>query len=234
MSNDNIYDDDALEYRSIYTGAILAMLLGLLSASILFNASGSLQYTLLLAPIPIVGFFISLSALKTIREAPEVFTGKKLAMAGLLMSVSFLLIGIGSSTFIYLTEVPDGYIRTSFLDMKPDEADILSRNLVPEDIEELLKLKQKVFIKGFIRPDSITYTENINNFLLVRDNNQCCFGDPSAVKFFDQVRVQLEPGMTTDYHAGLFRIGGTLSIGPGNSEYGTPLTYKIAADYVKD
>ena len=232
MSNENIHDDDALEYRSIYTGAILAMLLGLLSSAILFNASGSLQYTLMLAPIPIVGFFISLSALKTIREAPEVFTGQKLAMAGLLMSVSFLVIGVGSSTFIYLTEVPDGYIRTSFLDMKPDEADMLSRDPIPKEIEELIT--EKVFIKGFIRPDSITYTENINNFLLVRDNNQCCFGDPSAVKFFDQVRVQLEPGMTTDYHAGLFRVGGTLSVGPGNPEYGTPLTYKIAADYVKD
>ncbi len=231
MNNENI-NNDILEYRSIYTGAILAMLLGLLSSVILFNPNGSLQYTLLMVPIPVVGFLIALSALKVIREAPEVFTGKNFANIGLLLSSVFLVLGVGSSSYVYLTEVPDGYSRASFLDMKPSEAEMLSRDLIPQEIEELLD--NKVFIKGFIRPDSITYTENINNFLLVRDSNECCFGDQSTVKFFDQIRVQLSPGMTTDYHAGIFRVGGTLSVGPGDPEFGTPLTYKLTADYVKE
>ena len=45
--------------------------------------------------------------------------------------------------------------------------------------------------KGYIRPGSATSRTNIDNFLLVRDNNQCCFGDLSKVKYYDQMVVQI-------------------------------------------
>ena len=39
--------------------------------------------------------------------------------------------------------------------------------------------------------------------------------------------------MTTDFNRGVFRLGGTLKVGPGNPELGTPLTYYLEADHVE-
>lgn len=224
-------NDAMLEYRSIYTGAILGLLLGLLSIAILFVAGTDLQRTLMLIPIPLAGVFVSISALRTIAAAREVYTGENFAKIGLSLSLLFLIGGVSYSSFIYATEVPDGYARTSFLEMKPSESDFVNRDVIPDEIKDLLG--KPVFLKGYIRPDSIKYKQNFDNFLLVRDNQECCFGDASKVKFFDQVNIQLDTGMTADYHPGLFRIGGVLAIGPGDPTQGTPLTYKIKADYLK-
>ncbi|MEO0529944.1 MAG: hypothetical protein AAF266_05120, partial [Planctomycetota bacterium] len=84
-----------------------------------------------------------------------------------------------------------------------------------------------------IRPDSVKFNKNLTDFLLVRDNEQCCFGDLSKVQFFDQIQIDLEPGLTTDFNRGIFRVGGQLTVGRGDPSMGTPLTYKLAADYVK-
>ena len=44
--------------------------------------------------------------------------------------------------------------------------------------------------------------QHIKKFLLVRDNNQCCFGDLSQVKYFDQMAVNLTGPLTLDYSHG--------------------------------
>ncbi len=224
-------NNEMLEYRSIYTGAILGLLLGLLSIAILFVAGSDLQQTLMLVPIPLAGVFVSISAIRTIASAREVYTGENFAKIGLALSLLFLIGGVSYSSYIYATEVPDGFARISFLEMKPSEADFVNRDVIPDEIKDLLG--KSVFIKGYIRPDSIKYKQNFDNFLLVRDNQECCFGDASKVKFFDQVSIQLDTGMTTDYHPGLFRVGGVLTIGPGDPTQGTPLSYRIKADYLK-
>ena len=224
--------DDSQQAGAVYTNAVLAMLLGLLSCTILFNDTGSLSYALLRAPVPIIGIFVSLSVLKAVREAPEGTKGRGLALLGLLMSGGFLAFGVAFGAVTHFTEVPNGYERTTFEAMKPTPAEEKREQPVTDALEQLIN--KKVFIKGYIRPDSVAYIENINKFLLVRDNKTCCVGDEAMVQFFDQVQVELVPGMTTDYHNGLFRIGGTLTVGPGNPRFNTPLTYQIKADYVRD
>lgn len=226
-------DEEALDYRSVHTFAVLGPLLGLLSAVMLFTAQTSPEWTVPLAPIPIAGLIASLVSLRAIAAAPELYTGAPLARAGAGLSLLFLVGGLGYSGYVYATEVPDGYARTSFFAMKPSEADIVDRKPIPDDVMKLLRKEEPVFIKGYIRPDSIKFQKNLKSFLLVRDNQQCCFGDLSKVQYFDQVQVNLATGLTTDYHSGLFRLGGKLKIAPGDPQLGSPLTYQLDADFVK-
>jgi hypothetical protein len=226
-------EDDALAYRSVHTGAVLGLLLGVLSGATAFTAGTSFEVTLALAPIPLLALVVSLVALRSVRANPEQYTGAPMAVLGAALGAAFLALGIGYGGYVYATEVPDGYTRTSFLEMKPSEADVVNREFIPAPVSDYVREGVPVFIKGYIRPDSIKYTENISDFLLVRDNQECCFGDLSKVQFFDQIKVSLAPGMTTDFSRGLFRVGGRLKLGPPDPELKTPITYYLDADYVK-
>ena len=225
--------NEAFEYRAVHVAAVLGLLIGVLSSVISFTAGAGIESTLLLAPIPLLGLFVSLYALRAINAAPEVYAGDRLAAAGALLSGMFMLYGVGYGSYVHATEVPDGYTRTSFTSMKPSPDDVVNRKLIPTEVEQLIRDGEKVFIKGYIRPDSTPYKQNISKFLLVRDNQECCFGDMNKVKYFDQVQVLLASGLTTDFSRGLFRVGGVMKIQPGNPQLGTPLTYTLDADYVK-
>ena len=85
--------------------------------------------------------------------------------------------------------------------MRPDELQERNGQVVPPEIAALDG--KRVFIKGYIRPDSITVSKGINRFLLVRDNNQCCFGSLSDVKYYDQIDVdddRLKDGRLFERH----------------------------------
>jgi hypothetical protein len=91
---------------------------------------------------------------------------------------------------------------------------------------------KNVFIKGYIRPDSISVSKGIKEFLLVRDNNQCCFGDLSKVYYYDQIYVEMVGSRTVDYSQGVFRMGGILKIEPQNIGRGATATvFSLKADY---
>ncbi len=225
--------EEPLEYRSVHTFAVLGLLIGLVSVVVLFVARVSLESTVLLAPIPLAGIVISILALRGIQAAPDLYTGRPLAQAGAVLSALFLVTGLGYAGYVYATEVPDGYARTSFIEMKPTEADTVNGDYIPPEVAEYIQKGEPIFIKGFIRPDSIKFKQNLNNFLLVRDNQQCCFGDLSKVMYFDQIQVNLGTGLTTDYHSGVFRLGGKLKVAPGDPRVGTPLTYELDADFIK-
>ena len=75
---------------------------------------------------------------------------------------------------------------------------------------------------------------NVSEFLLVADNNQCCFGPLNTVKYHDQIDVQLEAPLRTDYSTRLFRLGGKLYINPENALRGPghPV-FKLIANYLQ-
>ncbi|MEZ6148897.1 MAG: DUF3299 domain-containing protein [Pirellulaceae bacterium] len=70
-----------------------------------------------------------------------------------------------------------------------------SRSLLTQDIEELDK--KTVRIRGYILPASVFKQSGIEEFVLVRDNMECCFGPGAAL--FDCIIVQMEPGKTADF-----------------------------------
>lgn len=226
-------EDPALDYRSVHTPAVLGLLLGMLSIVVTFTASTDLDTTVMLLPIPIAGLVVSVVSIRKINAAPDLYTGLPMAQLGAGLSALFLAIGAGYGGYVYSTEVPDGYTRTSFLELKPSEQDMVNRELIPDQIKEYITSGETVFIKGYIRPSSITFQQNLKEFLLVRDSNECCFGDITKVKFFDQLQVNLGTGLSTDFNRGLFRVGGVLTVGPGDPKAQTPLTYKLSATYVK-
>jgi hypothetical protein len=173
---------------------------------------------------------VSLRSWARIRRESEQFTGSWLAMAGFVLSLAFLMIGLGYGGFVYATEVPDGYERISFDRMKPNEVQARGGVAVPPEIADLDG--KRVFIKGYIRPDSVAVTRGIDRFLLVRDNNQCCFGDLSKIKYHDQIDVDMEGPLRVDYSQGVFRIGGVLKIRPENVALGpTAPVFSLKADY---
>lgn len=224
--------DETMQYRALHSGALVGLLLGLVSVTTLIVAADSLQYCIAAALIPAMGILVSSFSLAKIRRESEQYTGRWMAVAGLALSLTFLIAGLGYGGYVYATEVPDGYSRISFNGMRPDELQERSGFAIPPEIAELDG--KKVFIKGYIRPDSITVSKGINRFLLVRDNNQCCFGSLSSVKFYDQMDVRMMDSRTVDYTNGVFRMGGILRLAPENVVRGPEFpVFTLEADYAQ-
>ncbi len=220
------------EYRAFSTSAIASAIFGALSLLMIVAGRDSLESALMLCPIPIIGLILGVRSLSAIREAPDQLSGKKFAIAGIVLSLIGLIAGLSYAAMVHATEVPEGATRTSFYDLRPTEKDERAGIPIPKEIQKLDG--QRVFIKGYFRPDSSPTTRNVRRFLLVRDNNQCCFGDQQNVKYYDQVLVDFVDNKTTDYKSGLFRIAGTLRLQPRNLLSGSQMpVYFIQADYVQ-
>lgn len=223
--------EDTLQYRALHTGAVVGFVLALmLSVFTIISAGGSPEACIMVAALNAVPLSVCLWSLGRMRREVDLYTGRPLAVIGLIISAASLFGGVGCGSYVYATEVPDGYTRISFGGMKPDEIQQRGSVLVPPDIAALDG--KKVFIRGYIRPDSISVSKGIDRFLLVRDNNQCCFGDISTIKYYDQIDVDMEGSRRVDYHDGIFRMGGVLRVQPENLGKGPGVpVFSLKADY---
>jgi hypothetical protein len=224
--------EEPLQYRALYSGSIVGLALGVLSVFTVVTAASSFQACLLVTPLPVLGMFVSLRSWAKIRHESDQYTGGKLALAGFVLSLVFLVTGVGYGATLYVSEVPDGYVRISFDEMKPDELEERAGLIVPPDIAALNG--KHVFIKGYIRPGSAPVRTGIDRFLLVRDNQQCCFGDLSKVKYHDLMAVQMVGSLRVDDTSQILRLGGILHIFPQNLQYGPGYpVFTLSADYVQ-
>jgi len=224
--------DDDFQYRPLLPGAVASLVLALLSQLIFLAGRDSLQAALMLCPLPLAGLVVGLRSLRRIRESEGQIGGRRLALAGVTLATLSLAAGLGFAGYVHATELPEGYQRTSFLELMPVEADVRAGRAVPAEV--LALNGKKVFIKGYMRPDSTPVSRNVKRFLLVRDNNNCCFGDLSTVKFYDQIGVVVGEGIRLDYRQGLFRIGGVFRVRPENvASGGEQLVFTLDADYAR-
>ena len=69
------------------------------------------------------------------------------------------------------------------------------RKMLPAEVEELEG--RKVKLRGYILPSTLFKETDIDQFVLVRDNQECCFGPGAAL--FDCVIIEMVPGKTTDF-----------------------------------
>jgi hypothetical protein len=223
--------DDTLQYRALHTGAVVGFVLSLLLLVFtIISAGNSSEACIMVSALNAAPLGICLWSLGRIRREPELYAGRPLALIGLMISAACLVGGMSYGGYVYATEVPDGYTRISFGRMKPDEIQERGNVKVPPEIAALDG--KKVFIKGYIRPDSITVSRGIDRFLLVRDNNQCCFGDISTIKYHDQIDVDMVGSRRVDYHQGVFRMGGVLRIDVANLAKGPGRpVFSLQADY---
>jgi hypothetical protein len=221
---------EAIQYRALHTGAIVGLVLGVLSIFTLISAASTLEACLLVTPIPVLGMFVSLRSWAKIRRESDQYTGAPLALGGFALSLLFLVTGVGYGGYVYATEVPDGYERISFESLRPTEVQERGGVLIPPEVQALDG--QRVFIKGYIRPGSAPVRTGIERFLLVRDNNQCCFGDISKVKYFDQLAVQITSSDRVEDTLQILRMGGILRIHPENLALGSGYpVFSLQADY---
>ena len=59
--------------------------------------------------------------------------------------------------------------------------------MLPKKIEDLKG--QKITIRGYILPTSVFQREGIKQFILVRDDKECCFGPMAAI--YDCMRIDI-------------------------------------------
>ena len=99
---------------------------------------------------------------------------------------------------------------------------------------------QKVKLRGYILPSTLFKETNIDQFVLVRDNQECCFGPGAAL--FDCVIIEMLPGRTTDFVTRPVTVEGKFKIDTEKYKYpgGTGprgashfAIFKIAGESVK-
>ena len=101
------------------------------------------------------------------------------------------------------------------LKFEMEKEDPFERSLLTPEIEELDG--KPIRIRGYILPQSVFSQKGFNRFVLVRDNQECCFGPGAAL--FDAIVVEMEPGKTADYNIFPVAVEGKFRIkelkGPG-------------------
>lgn len=71
--------------------------------------------------------------------------------------------------------------------------DDFKREMLPPEIEELKD--QRIRIRGYMLPTA--QAKGLKVFVLVRDNQVCCFGPGAAL--YDCILVEMQPGKTANY-----------------------------------
>lgn len=87
--------------------------------------------------------------------------------------------------------------------------------MITKDIKELNN--KVVKLRGYILPSTLFKETDISQFVLVRDNQECCFGPGAAL--FDCVIVEMVPGKTTDYETFPVTVHGKLKIDTKKYKY---------------
>jgi len=105
------------------------------------------------------------------------------------------------------------------------------RSMITESIEALNK--KTIQIRGYILPASVFRQSGIEEFVLVRDNMECCFGPGAAL--YDCIIVQMEKGKTAEFSTRPIAVKGKFEIEEfiypdGNGHYAI---YKLTATEAK-
>jgi hypothetical protein len=206
-------------YRALSTSAVASLVVGLLSCLAL------LDWTLV--AIPLVGVALSSFAWWKVKRNRDELTGERLARAGLALSLVFLVAGPAALTYQYLTEVPDGYDRISYAELQPDPAQVGQQ--VPPSA--LALEGKRIFIKGYVYPGR--EKDGIRQFLLCRDQGDCCFGGNPRIT--DRIQVTLADPLRLSYQPRVHKLGGTFHVEARQSAVGGAsggVFYHLTADYL--
>ena len=217
-TNSNEGSED-IGYKSVSRGAVFAILLAIFSPLSF--------YTPAVLFLPIAAMFFAVSALISFRRYPEELTGRPLAYVAFALAGIILIVAPVQHAYIYATEVPEGYERISFGDLKsplgaPDRP-----------TKAALELDgKKVFLRGYVHLASCS-SSSVKNFILVPDLATCCFGKQPPLTHMIEVNLGgdllIEPSMRK------LRLAGTLSVDPQlkplNSVQG--VYYQMRVDHLR-
>ena len=102
-------------YRAISRAAVISVVLAFPAALGLVQA---------FAPLLVFSVFAIIAAilgLRTIAQYPDEFGGRTVAIIGLVVNSLLLVGGVAEHSYIYATEVPEGYDRVSFFELQQPE-----------------------------------------------------------------------------------------------------------------
>jgi hypothetical protein len=217
LGEDELYQP----YRSVSKAAVFALvtavlaLLGLLLPALLLFA--------------VLAAVLGLVALRNLRRYPDELTGRTAAVLGLIGGVVLFVSGTAMHTYIYMTEVPEGYQRISFSELQTDEDPmIMGAAALPSELDG-----KRIFIKGYVHP-GVSDLGEIRRFILVPDMGTCCFGGQPALTDMVEVRIVGERGVR--YSQRKRKFAGTFRVSPRLKQVAGGLTggyYELDADYVK-
>ena len=83
------------------------------------------------------------------------------------------------------------------------------RSMLTPEIEALDNAKVKIY--GFILSGSV-FKQEFERFVLIRDNQQCCFGPGAYI--YHNMQVEMEPGRTAKFSVRPVAVEGELHIRP--------------------
>lgn len=208
-------------YKAVSRGAISSIIFFVLALP------GLLPTFWVMLVLAIPGILFAAMALRSIAKYPEEFSGRSLAMAGLIGCSVLLLGGVAYHTYVYYTEVPDGYTRVEFFKLQAGD------NSPDVPTELAIEIDgNPVFLKGYIHPSS--GSGMLRQFILVPDLGTCCFG--GQPKSTDMLEVTLpagssvRAGMTKRKLAGTFQVN---RVRQQKTDFDNPLFYKIRVDQYK-
>jgi hypothetical protein len=159
-----------------------------------------------LAAVPALGLVLAMLALRDIARRPLELTGRPLALVALAISAFSLVGGLGWRSVVYARELPAGYERLHYAVLQPAEGD--PPNAVPA--EALAFAGRDVLLKGYMYPGK--QQARIVQFLLVRDQGDCCFG--GNPKITDRVLVNLAGQEGIAFTPRLVKIAGRFRVEP--------------------
>jgi hypothetical protein len=208
-------------YKAISRGAIISIVFFVLALP------GLMPTFWIMLVLAAPGILFAAMGLRAIRRYPDEFSGQSLAQVGLVGCSALLFGGIAYHTYVYYTEVPDGYQRVAFFKLQaPDNGpDIPTERALEIDGDP-------VFLKGYIHPSS--GSGMLRQFILVPDLGTCCFG--GQPKSSDMIEVTLPAGNSV--RAGLTKrkLAGTFKVNrlpQKKTDFDEPLFYKMKVDQYK-
>jgi hypothetical protein len=89
---------------------------------------------------------------------------------------------------------------------------------------------KQVILRGFILASSIFQQSGIKQFVLVRDNQECCFGPGAYI--YHNAQIDISPPATTDFSIRPVIVEGKFSIRPWRSGGKCYSVFHIQADRV--
>lgn len=206
-------------YQAVSRSAVASLALGVLGLTA-FPFAGLLV-------LPAVGLGFAFMAARTFRKFPAEYLGRPIAAIGGALCGTVLVAATAWHSYVYLTEVPEGYTRVDFWDFtspagKPDAPTKIA-------IEQNGK---PIFIKGYIHPTSMDSIQ-AKRFVLVPDLGTCCFGGQPPLTHMIEVTLTGEQYATKSYRKQ--RLAGTLKVHEGLKpiEGLTGVFYQLKADVLK-
>lgn len=195
-------DDGGLEqYRALGGVTIAAAVLAILSPL------GFVDWWLLV--VPLLAAVLGIVGWRDILARPDVLTGRPLAIGAVVAGLLLFAGGLWYQATVYARELPPGFERLSYALLQPGEDDM------PGEIPATaLRANGKdVLLKGYMYPGK--QQNGIRQFLLVRDQGDCCFG--GNPKITDRVLVQIADKRGIEYTARMRKIAGRFAIRPAGT-----------------